>query len=227
MKTILLILFLSLFALSQQINYTWGTNTSGTAYTQTGQGSLDSSSTVSIVFDMQDYYWLDYYPLVVSDTSDISTGGDSVQAAAVYDNSNRHHFGTFWLRLDAQNATDSVGYALKAYPGNLVYHPNDESRVTTTNVNFGTTATTIVDTGATKAVNDIQWTPYNVFLNYSANKFLPPEFIKITLTFQKNAADSMAAYWNFAYPAVYEFYQTQRQTTRSKSDARKEEKSLH
>lgn len=237
MKILIFIILFTSLLFSQQINYTWGYTTSGTAYNQTGYPDADSSTTISIIFDMQDYFWQDWRPFEVTGTGTItgfsasdSVGLDSIAGTITFseaNNSSRQYFGTFWYHSDAKNATDSVGYAIKAYPGNLIYHPNDGSRITTSNINFGTTATTIIDTGTTRAVNDIQWTPYNIYLNYTAGKFLPPEFLKLTITFQNNAADSLDNFWNFAYPSVYEYYQKDRGTTRSNKNAVKRDETLH
>lgn len=224
---ILIVLILSTFLIAQQINYTWGYETDGTAYTQSGTTDTDSSSTLDVVFDMQDYYWLDWYPAIVTDTVDISADGDSVQAASVYSNSTRQYYGTIWVRVDAQNATDSVVFGIKAFAGNMIYHPNDDSRITTSNLNFSSTATVVADTGHLRQVNDVQWRPYNVYLNFTAGKFLPPEFIKLTFFHGVNCNDSLDYHWNFAYPAVYEYIQDQRRTTRSQGDARKREETLH
>ena len=216
-----IILFILLFTIplfSQVINYSWGETTAGVAYNQIGSQDADSATTISIVFDMQDYYPLDFSPLVSDDS-------------VVIGNSNRQFLGTFWYRIDAQNATDSTGHAIKSYSGNMIYHPNDESRVTTTNINFSSTATTLLS--ETAAVNDLQWSFVNVYVNSSTDvnsavqKHLPPEFVKVAITFQTNAADSMDVYWNFAYPAVLEHYQDQRRTSRTNSAARKESENLH
>lgn len=217
-KIIVILLAMTMCAFAQQINYTWGYNTSGTAYTQTGYQDADSSTTINIVFDMQDYYPLDFTPLV-SDSG------------VIIANSNRQHLGTLWLRVDAQNAADSSNYYVEAYPGNMIYHPNDNSRITTSNLNFSTTATTLVDTSDQKG--DIQWQFVNVYVNSSQDdnstttKHLPPEFVKVKIGFGINAADSIDVYWNFAYPALYESEQSRRSTTRGDADAKKATESLH
>ena len=221
-KLLFLILFLIPIFLIGQINYTWGYTTAGTSYNQTGYQGADSSTTISIVFDMQDYRFLDFAPTVMGDSTE-----------DLLSNSNRMLLSTFWYRIDAENATDSIGYAIKVYSGNMIYHPNDDSRITTSNINFSTTATTIIDTGTTKAVGDVQWSFVNLYVNSSTDagstvrKHLPPEFYKVTFTFQNNAADSMNVYWNNAYPAVIESDQDRRSTIRSDADARKQRETLH
>lgn len=217
-KVILLIFTFVLIAFGQQINHTWGYTTAGASWYQTGAQDQDSSSTISIVFDMQDYYPLDYSPLVSDDS-------------VIINNSNLQFLGTFWYRINAENSTDSVGYAIKAYSGNLVYYPGSGARISATNINFSTTATTLIDTSTTLAVNDVQWSFLNVYVNSSTNaasavqRHLPPEFVKLAMTFQNNAADSLDVYWNFAYPAVTESEQSKRSTLRG--DARKAKESLH
>ena len=189
-------MILPLLVISQQINHTWGYTTAGAEWNQSGSQNLDSISTVSIVLDLQDYYALDFNP-VASDDSVIIL------------NSTRMNYGTFWYRFDVENATDSTAYTINAYPGNLVYHPNDNSRITTTNVNFSTTATNLV-TVSSYATDDIQWTAANVYLSDAEGKILPPEFIKLIIDFTGTTNDSIDVYWDFVYPAVYEYQQEQR-----------------
>ena len=85
-KILLFTILLSGFLIAQQINHTWGYTTAGVAYNQTGSANTDSISTIDIVFDLQDYYWLDYYPLDITsaDTIDLSSGGDSTAAALIW-----------------------------------------------------------------------------------------------------------------------------------------------
>jgi|GEM_PF-1954798 len=243
MKKLLIMFVLLLFIAvqAQQINYTWGYSAAGTAYTQTGSADLDSNGTVTIVFDMQDYYYMDWHPLTVNEIytfmgtgydDSIDTGVDSIAqsgstVATVYSNSTRLYYGTFWYRWDLENAADSVYYTVKAYPGNLIYHPNDGSRITASNINWSTTATTLVDTtSGTYTTDDIQWTAVNVYLG-SVSKVLPPEFIKVILDLEGVSCDSIDSKWNFAYPALLEYYQDMRRTTQSDNDAAKETKSMH
>jgi hypothetical protein len=217
-KIIVLIMLLPLIALSQQLNHTWGETTTGTAYTQTGYNNADSSTTITAVFDLQDWYPLDMNQVAF----------DSVTALG---SSNKMLIGTLWYRIDAVNATDSVGYAIKTYPGNLVYYPGTGERIATANINYSTTATTLIDTATTKAVNDIQWSFVNVFLNTSTDassvvvKHLPTEFFKATWTFQLNAADSLDVYWDFVYPASKQTDQEKRTST-NKGNAKKDARTL-
>ena len=216
MRKFLILLFtiFPILLFSQQINYDWGYNTSGTAYNQSGVADLDSNGTITIIYDLQDYYFMDWNPLAL----------DSV---TVLYNSDALFLGTFWYRWDLQNAADSIMFTIKAYPGNMIYHPNDGSRITTSNINFSTTAITIVDTTAgTYTTNDIQWTGANVYLNASV-RMLPSEFLKIVMDLEQVSCDSIDGYWNFAYPAVYEDSQTDRTTTRSKRESRKKKPTLH
>ena len=209
----LFLLSTSLFA--QQINYTWGQSAAGVALTQTGFTNVDSIGTITIVYDMQDYYPLDYFPAIY----------DSATALL---NSNRMYYGTFWYRVDLQNATDSSKYSIYAYPGNLIYHPNDGSRVTATNINFSTTATVLVDSVAdTYATNDIQWAAVNIYISDAEGKILPPEFIKVFIDFYGTTNDSIDFLHNFAYPAVYEYQQSMRHSTRSIKSAKKAQETLH
>ena len=216
-KLILILLFiLPLVLFGQQINHTWGYETDGTAYTETGSVNVDSAASVTTIFDMQDYFYLDYNPLVPNDS-------------AVYAlNSDRLNYGTFWYKFDLENATDSVMYTIKVYPGFMDYHPNDESRITVANIDYSTTATTLVDTTSdTWTTNDIQWTAVNVYISDAEGKILPPEFLKVVIDFQRLSCDSVDVYKDFVYSAVYEEVQDHRRTTRTNGEARKQEETLH
>ena len=209
----LFLLSTSLFA--QQINYTWGQSAAGATLTQTGFVNVDSISTITVVFDMQDYYFVDLFPAIY----------DSATALL---NSNRLYYGTLWYKVDVQNAADSSKFSIYAYPGNMIYHPNDGSRVTATNLNFSTTATVIVDSVAdTYATNDIQWTAVNLYLSDAEGKILPPEFIKVFVDFYGTTNDSIDFQYTFAYPALYEYQQSMRHSTRSIKSARKDQETLH
>ena len=214
-KILMFVLLLFLIVQAQQLNHTWGYTTAGVAFTQIGSQNVDSIGTVTIVFDMQDYYPLDY---------NVTASDDSV----IILNSTRLNYGTFWYRIDLQNATDSTYYTIKAYPGNMVYHPNDGSRITTTNLNFSTTATTLVDTtSGTYTTNDIQWTAVNVYISDTEGKILPPEFLEIIVDWHGTANDSINFYHDFVYPALYESRQTERTTTRTNTRSKKTVESLH
>lgn len=219
-KIILFIVVFVVAVLGQQINHTWGYTTAGASYYQTGVADLDSLGTIDIVFDMQDYYPYDYNPLALGDSSD-----------DVINNSNLQFLGTFWYRIDAEEAADSIGYAIKAYPGNLVYYSGSGQRITATNINFSTTATTLIDTSATRQVDDVQWSWLNVYVNSSQNaastvqRHLPPEFVKLNILFTKQTEADLDFFWVFAYPAVTESEQSKRSTLRG--DARKAKESLH
>lgn len=213
MKYLFILIFLLPFLIfGQVINHTWGYTTAGVAYTQTGTGTIDSIATTNIVFDLQDYSYLDWNPLAL----------DSV--TALY-NSDALFIGTFWYRIDLQNATDSSSVRIEANPGFMIYHPNDGSRITTTNLNFSTTDIALQDSG-THTTNDIQWTPLNVYLS-ATTKVLPPEFIKINILYSADTNDSLSFYWDFVYPATSELNQDHRTTTRSQGEARKEKSTLH
>ena len=147
-------------------------------------------------------------------------------SAVVHLNSNRFYYGTFWYRIDLQNATDSSGVLIKAFPGFLVYHPNDGSRITTTNLNFSSTATVLQDS-TSFTTNDIQWTAVNVYISDTEGKILPPEFLKIAVSWKLTTNDSIDFFWDYAYIAVREFDQDMRTTTRSQGEARKEKPTLH
>jgi len=210
-KIILFILILVLPLFSQQITYDWGYTIAGARYTQTGYSDADSSTSISIVYDMQDYYPLDFNP-VASDDSVIIL------------NSTRLNYGTFWWKIDAQNATDSSGHSILAYPGFMDYYPGSGDRITVANIDYSTTATTLLS--ETAAVNDAQWNAVNIYISNTGGKILPPEFIKIVIAFQTMAADSIDVYWKSVFPTVAESEQGMRTST-SAGNAKKAAATLH
>ena len=212
-KILIFILLLVSFCFSQQTNHTWGYTTAGVEYTEAGIVDIDSITTTSIVFDLQDWYPLDFSPLASDDS-------------VIMLNSTRFHYGTFWYRIDVESATDSSSVLIKAYPGFLIYHPNDDSRITASNLNFSTTATTLQDSSS-YTTNDIQWTAVNVYISDTEGKILPPEFLKLTIAWGTASNDSIDFYWDYAYIAVDETRQTVRKTTRSDGAARKQKETLH
>ena len=178
----LMILILPLFA--QQTNHTWGYTTAGAAYTQGGSIDVDSAATTNIVLDLQDYYFMDFFPVAIYDSN------------VVVLNSTRLFYGTFWLYVEVETATDTTSINVNAYPGFTTYHPNDETRINTTNLTFGSTASAVLNESAYTA-DDRQWFPINVYMNYTAGKFLPPEFIKLAITFDTASNDSLDIYWDY------------------------------
>lgn len=219
MKKLLFILFFPVLLFSQQINYTWGRTTAGVAYNQEGVQYCDSAR-IQIVFDMQDYYPLDFNPLVTDDSVLYAQG------------SNLSFVGTLWYYFDAYRSTDSTNYYIIAKSGNMIYQPNDASRITAANLFFG--ADSILLRTTVRAVGDFTgWKFVNVYVNASTDansvvrKFLPPEFVKVDFNWAGGAADSMNVYWNFAYPAINEGLQSGRSTTRSNGNSRKATPSLH
>jgi hypothetical protein len=217
-KLLFLFLIFPILAFSQQINYTWGQTTAGVAYNQEGVQYCDSAR-IQIIFDMQDYYPIDFSPLF-SDDSVI------IQA------SNLTFLGTFWYYFDAYRATDSTNYYVIAKSGNMIYQPNNASRITATNLFFGADSTIIVT--AARAKGDFTgWKFVNVYVNNGLNanaaarKCLPPEFVEVDINWLGGAADSMNVYWNFAYPAVDEGSQNGRSTTRTRGESRKAKPTLH
>jgi len=211
MKILIILFALVLCGYAQQVNYTWGYTTAGVAYTEAEQ-SMDSSDVLNIVFDMQDYSFMDMNPL-------------SLDSVTVIGNSDALFLGTFWYRIDVNSASDTSAVLIEAFPGHMISHPNDGSRITTSNINFSTTATVLQDSSSHTA-NDIQWAGLNVYIDASI-KELPPEFVKIKVSYSVATNDSIGFLWNFAYPALLESEQAQRKTTRTNNNARKVSKSLH
>ena len=213
LKLITIVLLLVCLANAQQINHTWGYTTAGVAYTQTGAVDVDSAATTSIVFDMQDYYPLDFNPLVNDDS------------AVVAINSNRMFYGTFWLYVDVETATDTTSININAYPGFMTYYSGTGDRISTSNLTFSTTATAVLNEVAYTA-NDRQWFATNVYISDTEGKILPPEFIKLAITFDTATNDSLDIYWDFVYPASKQHEQELRSTT-NPGNAMKDAESLH
>jgi hypothetical protein len=217
---IFLILIPALLFSQPQINYTYGQKTTGVYWTQVGNQYWGGGATLAlanqIIVDLQDYY-----PLTYSD----------YMAIAYTSYARKTFIGTLWYRFDAKNATDSVNYIIIAKSANMIYNPNDGSRVTAANLHVGTDSTILVS--VKRAVNDTQWKFTNVFLNDSKDangrvaRYLPPEFVDILIKGRSNCADSINVYWNFAYPAMKENEQDQRSTSQDKGESRKRKKTLH
>lgn len=216
-KIIFLFLFVSI-GFCQQINYTWGQKTDGSWWNQTGSVNTDSTDEITIIFDFQDYWYLDF----------VKADWDSVTSIA---NSNRQYIGTFWYQFDAENATDSVVYVIKTYSGMWKYDDGDENRIESGEYLFSTTATTVVDTQ--RAKGDIQAEFVNLYVDASTDdngvvtKHLPPELLKVVMDFGTNSNDSLDVYWNFAYPAIYESQQSMRNRRTGDTDRRKPMETLH
>ena len=233
MKKIFLFLFLiiPLITFSQQINYTWGQTVAGVNYTQIGVQDCDSAR-IKIVFDMQDYYYLDYNPLFVTQLLSSPKADSVISTTTIASNSNLMYIGTLWYYIDAYRATDSVNYYIIGKSGNYIYHPNNISRITAANVFFGTDSILLVS--GTRAVGDFTgWKFVNVYVNASTDagstihKYLPPEFVEVDFNWLGGASDSIDVYWNFAYSALKESDQDVRSTTRQRGESRKAKQTLH
>lgn len=210
MKKLIFLLLFPLLVFSQQVNHTWGYTTAGTAYTQTGSINIDSTSTTSIVFDMQDYAYVDYNPIASDDS-------------VIIGSSTRMYFGTFWYKTDVQNATDSSAVRIVAYSGFMDYYPGTGDRIATANIDYSTSGTTLQDS-TTYTTNDVQWTAVNVYL--ATTKILPPEFIKLVVTWGTFSNDSIDFYHDFAYLAIPQ-EQQERRTTTNQGNAKKDPRSMH
>lgn len=211
-RLILLFLLIPLLCFSQQVNHTWGYTTAGVAYNQSGVSDVDSITTTNIIFDLQDWYPMDYLP-VASDDSVIIL------------NSTRFYIGTFWYKIDVEADTDSSSININAYPGFMDYYPGSGIRITAANIDYSTTATAISNTG-TYTTGDVQWTAVNVYLSNSEGKILPPEFLKIEISWDSASNDDIDFYWNLVYIGVYQSEQEKRSTTND-GNAKKAEETLH
>lgn len=204
MRTIIFILLLSLLAIAQQVNYTWGLKTSGLDWSGAGITRIDTTTgtTNDIVIDLNDFYWMDVYPVETNATADFGSGGDSTFAAALYANSTRYYVGTFFTNFDnvgsASPTTDSVLFTVKAYPG--VYSTASKA---VSGVKYGVAVTlqTIREAGDYFAAN-------SVYIHASLAKSFPPEVIKLEIApiGVSDADDSTNVNWRFAYPALYQVH---------------------
>ena len=114
MKRFIFLLFLLLIPLllfPQQMNYTFGQKTDGTAWTETG--IVNTSTVIQIVVDFEDYY---------------KTLTDD-------------QYGVFFYTIDAQNAADSTNYSISLFNGAFIYDDGSSDRITTTKVEFSTDST--------------------------------------------------------------------------------------
>lgn len=203
MRRYLFILFLSIGLYAQQINYTWGVKTpSGDDWAGNAITYIDTTTgtTNDFVFDLNDFYWLDAFPVETNATGDFGSGGDSTLAAALYSNSTRFFVGTFYGQFDNQGTgsptTDSVLFTIKAYPG--VYSGASKA---ISGIKYGTAVTL----QTIRVVNDY-FSANNVYIHSSLGKSMPPEVIKIEVApiGTSDADDSTAFSWKFAYPAIYQ-----------------------
>ncbi len=195
MRTIILILLLSLLAITQQVNYTWGKKTSGLDWSGAGIALMDTTSgtTNDIVIDLNDFYFTDPNPLAVADS-----GAGS--APLVSNNSDRLYLGTFYTNFDnvgaASPTTDSVLFTIKAYPG--VYSTASKA---VSGIKYGVAVTleTIRKAGDYYSAN-------NVYIHATLSKSFPPETIKLEIApiGVKEADDSTNVHWRFAYPAIHQ-----------------------
>lgn len=216
-KLIIFVLFA--FALqAQQINHTTGMNMAGE--TQTGFVYLTCSDGADnlLYFDLDDYYFVDWNPMIVNDIMTITgyddstdTGVDSLAGsttATVYSNSSRQYIGTLYVSFDALGssaATDSVYHLIKAAPG--IYTTSSKSLAS---ADFGTDVTleTVAQVGDYFSVN-------NVYVHSTAAKLLCPQILRINIDNHADISsvgsdDSVAAYIDFAYPAIYHVHEVQK-----------------
>jgi hypothetical protein len=148
---LLLLLFLTVLAGAQQINYTYGLQTpSAAAWNGNGIVYIDTTTgtTNDIIVDLNDFYWLDPFPTVIS--------FDSAGSATLYSNSTRYYLGTFYCMFDNQGSvsptTDSVLFTIKSYPG--VYHSASQP---ISGIKWGTAVTlqTIKEVNDYMSVNNV------------------------------------------------------------------------
>jgi len=185
MKKLILFLFIIVSILgAQQINHDFGMNASGVSYTSSGDADVDSTETLSIVFDLQDYYFVNWES-----------------------NSDRIYIGTFHYYIDANAGTDSVIYWMNARKGIRKYPGRDFTNSNTWHWSTDTLALVALDT----TVGDVQPTFVNVYLGTAEE--LPTEVFRIDVKFPSGCNDNMGWYWDFAYPAVYQREQDHRTGT--------------
>jgi len=206
MKNILVILFILIPALvfSQQLDFTSGKKLSGANWSLAGQVYLDTTASTSTDFyvDLSDYYWAgDIRPLVIDYDLDFGTGADSTLDGTVKTNSDRMLIGSLYTYFDTQGieapTTDSVKHNITVYPG--VYYTDSRSLSA---VKWGTAVTLEEVTEAGDYLSIV-----SVYIK-DAIKAFPPEVLKFSIvpaTTKVTALDdSVACYWRFVYPEVYQ-----------------------
>lgn len=218
MKKLILMILVPLFVFAQQINHTTGTNLAGDVSTGFVYLTCSDGANNYIYIDLDDYYFVDWYPLVVNDLLTITgyddstdTGVDSLAGsttATVYSNSDRMYIGTLYISFDALGssaATDSVYHLIKAAPG--IYTTSSKSLAS---ADWGTEITleTVAETGDYFSVN-------NVYVHSTAKKLLCPQLLRINIDNHADISsvgsdDSVAAYIDFAYPAIYHVHEVQK-----------------
>ncbi len=209
---VMFLLLLAGFCFGQQINHTYGTTTAGGAYTSSG-ASIDSGTTVTVILDLQDYFYTDFNPTVY----------DSVTALA---NSDAFFLGTLWFYLNADSTNDSTNLNIDVYPAGFTYDDNDGNRIEAAEYTVSTTAVVLRDSSTTRTLGDILWSAVNIYLNAST-RFLPPEIIQLKFAIFDPAGSGGTEmsggfiHWDFVYTAVYESQQNQRSTTRTQNSAKK------
>jgi len=180
----ILLLIIPLVLSAQQINYSLGLKaTSGDPWTVAGITYLDTATTYDFIFDLNDYYFWDYNPLVISDSTD-----------DVAVNSNLMYLGTFYANFNCQNAADSVILKLDVFPG--LYGVDSRA---VASVVWGDT----VELETIRCANDY-FDIQNIYVHATKYKILPPELLMIRLrdVTDGDQDDSIQVDWKFAYPAI-------------------------
>jgi hypothetical protein len=211
MKKILMFVLLMFIAVqAQQINHGTGTNLAGESLSRFVYLTATDGANNYVYFDMDDYYFVDWYPLFVTEVLTLSGDGpndvgmDTLTASTtttVYSNSDRMYIGTLYISFDTQGAAptaDSVYHLIKAAPG--IYTSASESLAS---ADFGSEVTleTVAEVGDYFSIN-------NVYIHSTATKVLCPQILRINIDNHADvssvgADDSVAAYIDFAYPAIY------------------------
>lgn len=217
-KIFLFLIILTIAGFSQQLNHTWGVDVSGSAMTKIAEIDTTAATTNTFYVDIDDFYFVDWYPLTVTDVMTITgsssdtVGVDSIYGSStqtVYSNSTRQYIGTLYTYFDNWGVkaptTDSLaGYTINVAPG--VYNSTSYSIA---NVDWGTNVVleTVRQAGDYLSIK-------NVYVHASVGKSLPPRILRFQInapaTSNTNLDDSTEVSWDFVYPAIYHVHEVQK-----------------
>ncbi len=213
-------MILATIGFSQQINHTSGTNLAGALYTTGLSTFIDTTAGTTNYFyvDLDDFYYVDYNPLVVSDVLTVtgssandSAGVDSIYGATVATvniSSNLQYLGTIYVSFDNQGAAptaDSLGgYVINVTPG--VYTNQSTKSLATADWGAAITLETVRQINDYFAIN-------NVYVHATKYKLIPPQVLRFGInapSANSGMDDSTMVYWDYAYPAIYHTHEVQK-----------------
>lgn len=206
-KIVLFIMLLCLVVNAQQINYVLGKHaTSGDAWKLSEITYLDTATTYDFIIDLNDYYFWDYNPLVVTEVMTAPKADSMITTSTVQNSSRYMYIGTFYCYFDVVKAADSIIFKIDAFPG--IYGLDNKSDAT---IVWGDT----VELEAVRTIGDY-FSSNNVYIESGDYKVLPPEVIRIRLrdVVDGDQDDSIAFDWRFAYPGIIRTVQERKPSNR-------------